>query len=91
MSSGSFELGNSQNGGNANATIDRAYVNHKFGERVSLKAGRFGQTIGGGLAFDGTFDGAQLNAGNDKIMAQAAYGYMVSGEAEGLTKSSKRN
>lgn len=86
LSSGSFELGNSQNGGNANATIDRAYVNHKFGERVSLKAGRFGQVIGGGLAFDGTFDGAQLNAGNDKIQAQAAYGYMVSGEAAGLTK-----
>ena len=86
LSSGSFELGKSQNGGDANATIDRAYVNHKFGERVSLKAGRFGQTIGGGLAFDGTFDGAQLNAGNDKIQAQAAYGYMVSGEAAGLTK-----
>lgn len=86
LTSGNFELGNSQNGGNSNATIDRAYVNHKFGERVSLKAGRFGQVVGGGLAFDGTFDGAQLNAGNDKIMAQAAYGYMVSGEAAGLTK-----
>ena len=86
LTSGNFELGNSQNGGNANATIDRAYVNHKFGERVSLKAGRFGQVVGGGLAFDGTFDGAQFNAGNDKIMAQAAYGYMVSGEAAGLTK-----
>ena len=86
LTSGNFELGNSQNGGNSNATIDRAYVNHKFGERVSLKAGRFGQVIGGGLAFDGTFDGAQLNAGNDKIQAQAAYGYMVSGEAAGLTK-----
>ena len=80
LSSGSFELGNSQNGGNANATIDRAYVNHKFGERVSLKAGRFGQTIGGGLAFDGTFDGAQFNAGNDKVNFQAAYGYLVSGD-----------
>ena len=86
LTSGNFELGNSQNGGNANATIDRAYVNHKFGERVSLKAGRFNQVIGGGLAFDGTFDGAQFNAGNDKIQAQAAYGYMVSGEAAGLTK-----
>ncbi len=86
LTSGNFELGNSENGGNANATIDRAYVNHKFGERVSLKAGRFNQVIGGGLAFDGTFDGAQLNAGNDKIQAQAAYGYMVSGEAAGLTK-----
>ena len=86
LSSGNFELGNSQNGGNANATIDRAYVNHKFGERVSLKAGRFGQVIGGGLAFDGPFDGAQFNAGNDKVNFQAAYGYMVSGEADGLTK-----
>ena len=86
LSSGNFELGNSQNGGNANATIDRAYVNHKFGERVSLKAGRFGQVIGGGLAFDGTFDGAQFNAGNDKVNFQAAYGYAVSGEAAGLTK-----
>ncbi|MGX9482560.1 putative porin [Veillonella sp. Ser01] len=86
LTSGNFELGNSQNGGNADAQIDRAYVNHKFGERVSLKAGRFNQVLGGGLAFDGTFDGAQLNAGNDKIQAQAAYGYMVSGEAAGLTK-----
>ena len=86
LSSGNFELGNSQNGGNANATIDRAYVNHKFGERVSLKAGRFGQVIGGGLAFDGTFDCAQFTAGNDKVNFQAAYGYMVSGEADGLTK-----
>ena len=86
LTSGNFELGNSTTGGNANATIDRAYVNHKFGERVSLKAGRFNQVFGGGLAFDGTFDGAQLNVGNDKIMAQAAYGYMVSGEAAGLTK-----
>ena len=86
LSSGSFELGDSKSGGNANATIDRAYVNHKFGERVSVKAGRFGQAVGGGLAFDGTFDGAQLNVGNDKIKAQAAYGYMVSGEAAGKTK-----
>ena len=86
LTSGNFELGNSQNGGNADAQIDRAYVNHKFGERVSLKAGRFGQVVGGGLAFDGTFDGAQFNAGNDKVNFQAAYGYIVSGEAAGLTK-----
>lgn len=86
LTSGNFELGNSQNGGNADAQIDRAYVNHKFGERVSLKAGRFGQVVGGGLAFDGTFDGAQFNAGNDKVNFQAAYGYAVSGEAAGLTK-----
>ncbi|ETS92397.1 S-layer homology domain-containing protein [Veillonella sp. AS16] len=86
VTSGNYEFGDSTSSGNANATIDRAYVNHKFGERVSLKAGRFNQVIGGGLAFDGTFDGAQLNVGNDKIKAQAAYGYMVSGELAGLTK-----
>ena len=86
LTSGNFELGNSTTGGNANATIDRAYVNHKFGERVSVKAGRFNQVIGGGLAFDGTFDGAQFNAGNNKVNAQVAYGYMVSGDAASLTK-----
>ena len=86
LTSGNFELGDSTTEGKANATIDRAYVNHKFGERVSLKAGRFGQVVGGGLAFDGTFDGAQFNAGNDKVNAQVAYGYMVSGDATGLTK-----
>ena len=80
LTSGNFELGNSENEDKADATIDRAYVNHKFGERVSAKAGRFGQSFGGGLMFDGTFDGAQLNVGNDKINVQAAYGYMVSGD-----------
>ena len=86
LTSGNFELGNAKDGANADAQIDRAYVNHKFGERVSLKAGRFGQTFGGGLAFDGTFDGAQFNAGNDKVNFQAAYGYAVSGGAEGNNK-----
>ena len=80
VTSGNFELGDSTDDNKADAQIDRAYVNHKFGERVSLKAGRFNQVIGGGLAFDGTFDGAQFNAGNDKVNFQAAYGYMVSGD-----------
>ena len=86
VASNNFELGDSRNGSNVGVSVDRAYVNHKFGERVSLKAGRFGQVAGGGLAFDGTFDGVQLNAGNDKVNAQVAYGYAVSGEAAGLTK-----
>ena len=38
VTSGDFEFGDATNGGNATATIDRAYVNHKFGERVSVKA-----------------------------------------------------
>ena len=86
VASSNFELGDSRNGSNVGVSVDRAYVNHKFGERVSLKAGRFGQVAGAGLAFDGTFDGVQFNAGNDKVNAQVAYGYAVSGEAAGLTK-----
>ena len=49
LTSGNFEFGDANK--TVNATVDRAYVNHKFGERVSVKAGRFGQVIGGGLAF----------------------------------------
>ena len=86
VASKNFELGDSRMGSNVGVSVDRAYVNHHFGERVSLKAGRFNQVIGGGLAFDGTFDGAQLNVGNDKVNAQVAYGYAVSGAAEGYTK-----
>ena len=89
VASNNFELGDSRNGSNVGVNVDRAYVNHKFGERVSLKAGRFGQTLGGGLAFDGTFDGAQFNAGNDKVNLQAAYGYMVSGDIGLITGTPK--
>ena len=88
VASDNFELGDSRKGSNVGVSVDRAYVNHKFGERVSVKAGRFNQVLGGGLAFDGTFDGAQFNAGNDKVNLQAAYGYMVSGDrslADGAT------
>ena len=87
VTSGSFELGDATNGGNANATIDRAYVNHKFGERVSVEAGRFGQMLGAGLAYDDTFDGVQFNAGNEKINFQAAYGYAL----EGVNKVGRDN
>ena len=43
LAEGDFELGDASS--TASASIDRAYVNHKFGERVSVKAGRFDQTI----------------------------------------------
>ena len=88
VASKNFELGDASNGSNVGVSVDRAYVNHKFGERVSVKAGRFGQMLGAGLAYDDTFDGAQFNAGNDKVNLQAAYGYMVSGDrslADGAT------
>ena len=76
---GNFEFGNAT----ADTTVkfDRAFVNHKFGERVSVKAGRFGQMLGAGLAYDDAFDGVQFNAGNEKINFQAAYGYAVAGDA----------
>ena len=79
LTSGNFEFGDASK--TVNATVDRAYVNHKFGERVSVKAGRFGQMMGAGLAYDDAFDGAQFNAGNDKVNFQAAYGYAVAGDA----------
>ena len=80
LTTGNFEFGNADaNTADTTVKFDRAYVNHKFGERVSVKAGRFGQAFGAGLAFDGDFDGVQFNAGNEKINFQAAYGYGVSG------------
>ena len=88
LTTGNFELGETYNPhsmfgfGEDPTTVkfDRAYVNHKFGKHVSVKAGRFGQMLGNGLSFDGEFDGLQFNAGNEKVQLQAAYGYMVSGE-----------
>ena len=84
---GNYEFGDSTKG--ADATIDRAYVDHKFSNHVSAKGGRFQQTIGGGLMYDDTFDGAQLNVGNDKVQVQGAYGYMTSdtGATNGNSKS----
>ena len=79
MTTGRFELGDATSKEN-NVTVDRAYVNHKFGERVSVKAGRFGQMLGAGLAYDDAFDGVQFNAGNDKVNFQAAYGYAIKGD-----------
>ena len=78
-----FEFGDAT--ADTSVKVDRAYVNHKFGERVSVKAGRFGQAFGAGLAFDGDFDGVQFNAGNDKVNFQAAYGYGVSGTFDQAT------
>ena len=88
VTSGSFELGDATATGTA--SVDRAYVNHKFGERVSVKAGRFGQMLGAGLAYDDTFDGAQFNAGNDKVNFQAAYGYAIEGVGSATTKTNSQ-
>ena len=85
---GDFEFGNATT--DTTVKFDRAYVNHKFGERVSVKAGRFGQMLGAGLAYDDTFDGAQFNAGNDKVNFQAAYGYAIEGVNNVNTKTNSQ-
>ena len=85
---GDFEFGNATT--DTTVKFDRAYVNHKFGERVSVKAGRFGQMLGAGLAYDDTFDGAQFNAGNDKVNFQAAYGYAIEGVSNVNTKTNSQ-
>ena len=85
---GNMELGDSSHTSSSGSSLrdkptnihfDRAYVNHKFGERVSVKAGRFNQMIGNGLIYDDGFDGVQFNAGNHKLNFQAAYGYGIEG------------
>ena len=85
---GDFEFGDAN--ADTSVKVDRAYVNHKFGERVSVKAGRFGQMLGAGLAYDDTFDGAQFNVGNDKVNFQAAYGYAIEGVDSATTKTNSQ-
>ena len=82
VASDNFELGAAYNPSGESIgllTVDRVYVNHKFGERVSVKAGRFDQMIGNGLIHDDKFDGVQLNIGNDKVQFQGAHGYLLTG------------
>ena len=71
----SMELGDAFSDYETETRLDRLYVNHKFGEHTSVKAGRFNQTIGNGLLYDDAFDGIQLTTGNDKIQLQVAHGY----------------
>ena len=84
VTSGDMEFGDSSS---SDAKIDRAYVNHRFGDHVSVTAGRYQQMIGAGLVYDDTFDGVQLNVGNKNIKLQAAYGYMIEGAATDHSKN----
>ena len=69
VTSGDFEFGDATNGGNATATIDRTYVNHKFGERVSVKAAgvSHGSAWTAGLGY-GDYD--QAKRGSWDVKAQ---------------------
>lgn len=60
--------------GSLNAVVDRAYVAHNFSKDLTAVVGRQNLTIGGGLMYDDTFDGAALAYGNDKVSATVGYG-----------------
>ena len=80
VTSGNIEFGNATGNSaqSSKAIFDRAYVQHNFGKRVTATAGRYNQTVGAGLFFDNTFDGANIKVGNDKIAVEGAYGYLAS-------------
>lgn len=78
VTSGDIEFGDTDGKNKSDARFDRIYVQHNFGSHVTATAGRFNQVIGAGLAYDGTFDGAQINVGNEKVNLQGAYGYLTS-------------
>ena len=71
------EFGNAEKG--STASIDRAYATHKFGDKVALTVGRYQGTVGNGLVYDDTFDGAQLTYTGNNFNAAVAYGYLMEG------------
>ena len=90
VTSGSVEFGDSTGAGSdSKAIFDRAYVQHNFGKRVTATAGRYNQTIGAGLFYDNTFDGANIKVGNDKIAVEGAYGYLASDAINANAKTNK--
>ncbi len=79
VTSGDVEFGDATgSGSDSKAIFDRVYVQHNFGKHVTATAGRYNQTIGAGLFYDNTFDGANIKVGNDKIAVEGAYGYITS-------------
>ena len=91
VTSGNIEFGNATGNSaqSSKAIFDRAYVQHNFGKRVTATAGRYNQTIGAGLFYDNTFDGANLKVGNDKIAVEGAYGYLTSDAINADAKGNK--
>ncbi|MBM6825411.1 putative porin, partial [Veillonella magna] len=78
LTSGDNEFGNGEKRGN-DVEVDRVYVTHNFGKDFSLTAGRFDATVGNGLIYDDTFDGAALTYAGDKVTATVAHGYFMEG------------
>ena len=59
--------------------VDRVYVQHNFGKYATVTAGRQDLTVGSGLAYDDTFEGAVATVGKDKLNATVGYGYLLEG------------
>lgn len=68
------ELGNTKTN---SLWFDQLYVSHQLRPNLSVKAGRYEQSIGNGLAYLDSFDGLQIKAGTEKFNVEGAYGYMV--------------
>lgn len=67
-------------GDGSRAYIDRAFVTHNFGTRVTAEAGRTLLFIGRGLVYNEAFDGAKATVKlSDKVRMTGAYGYPVNG------------
>lgn len=72
----------------ASARIDRALVNHKFGENTTLTVGRQALFIGDGLLYDDTYDAVKVAYKTDKLKLEASYGSFVGGTLnDSITKS----
>lgn len=70
----------------ASARIDRALVNHKFGENTTLTVGRQALFIGNGLIFDDAYDAAKIQYKTENLRLEASYGSFVAGRlADGTT------
>ena len=65
--------------GDGNATMDRLFVNHSFGDKTSVVLGRQDLTVFGGLEYDDAFDGAKLAYNDGKFDAYAAFGQLNAG------------
>ncbi|WP_298703005.1 S-layer homology domain-containing protein [uncultured Veillonella sp.] len=76
--SGMVEMGTGANE-TKEARIDRALVNHKFGDNTTLTVGRQALYIGDGLIFDDAYDAAKLQYRTKDFSLAASYGSFVAG------------
>ena len=75
--------------GNPKTSIDRVYVQHNFGKYATATVGRQDLTVGNGLAYDDTFEGAVATVGKDKLNATVSYGYILEGDDASVFKKAE--